>query len=220
MTLFLSRDSPMIITEEYLVCNELDLEPLDEAGGLISWLKRTFSGVDNSIAEHIERDLHKIKTREERDALLHELDGYIREAENTKRDGTFGDLLAALGLGSISGLMGAAVGGITGAVQANKLAKPVVKANWLSKLPVFSKLHQMKVQSAEALHKAQQFGTIVDRTTRGLAMAGLAASLVAFSFRTVNRYSGRMDDYINSLRVLRSQVASYQVPAPEHDVHQ
>jgi hypothetical protein len=51
----------------------------------------------------------------------------------------------------------------------------------------------------------------VDNTTRGLAIASISVSLVAFTFKTVNRYSGRLDDYINALRALRLQIVALEV---------
>jgi hypothetical protein len=44
-----------------------------------------------------------------------------------------------------------------------------------------------------------------------LEVASISVSLVAFTFKTVNRYSGRLDDYINALRALRLQIVALEV---------
>ena len=203
-------DNEILILEEE-TCITLGLEPLDEAGGFVSWLKRTFSNVDNDVVQELQYDLSQVQTREDRDALLREIDKFITEAENARRDGTFGDILTSLGLGSIGGIVGAVGGAAVGAVNASKMQAPVLQRSFWGKLPVLSKVHDAKQAALTAAHKAAQFGEIVDKTTRGLAIASIGVSLVAFTFKTVNRYSGRLDDYIQALRALRSQIIALKV---------
>ena len=200
-------DNDILVLEEE-TCFALGLVPLAEAGGFISWLKRTFSNVDNDVIQELQYDLAQVKTREDRDTLLREIDKFLIEAENARRDGTFGDILTSLGLGSIGGLMGAVGGAAVGAVNASKMQAPVLQRSFWGKMPLLSKIHDAKQAAATATHKAAQFGEIVDKTTRGLAIASISVSLVAFTFKTVNRYSGRLDDYIDALRALRSQIVA------------
>lgn len=203
-------DNDILALEEE-TCFALGLEPLAEAGGFVSWLKRTFSNVDNDVVQELQYDLAQVKTREDRDTLLREIDKFLIEAENARRDGTFGDILTSLGLGSIGGLMGAVGGAAVGAVNASKMQAPVLQRSFWGKMPLLSKIHDAKQAAVTAAHKAAQFGEIVDKTTRGLAVASISVSLVAFTFKTVNRYSGRLDDYIDALRALRSQIVALEV---------
>jgi hypothetical protein len=106
--------------------------------------------------------------------------------------------------------MGAVGGAAVGAVNASKMQAPVLQRSFRGKMPLLSKIHDAKqaAVAVTAAHKAAQFGEIVDKTTRGLAIASISVSLVAFTFKTVNRYSGRLDDYIDALRALRSQIVA------------
>ena len=207
-------------------CLEIGVEPLQEAGGVISWLKRNFSNVDDSIAGEIRDELAAITTEAERQALLHELDGFITEAKAAQRDGTFGDILSSLGLGFVSGLAGGVAGMVKGGLDASKMAAPVfqaadkVKGGFFADRLGVTALKQSVVdaksvaahQAATAAHKAGQFGKVVNATVTGVNIAFMAASLVSIIFKTLNRYNGSLERYVESLVALRREVAAYRIP--------
>ena len=63
-------------------CLDLDLEPLEEAGGLRSWIKRFVTGSDHSLVAQLNVEvMHRVKTAEDKKKLLDEIDGYVSEAE-------------------------------------------------------------------------------------------------------------------------------------------
>jgi hypothetical protein len=63
----------MLIEE---TCIELGLEcddvALEEAGGIISWIARIYTGKDRDLPGEIEKELETIKTEEHRKKLLEE----------------------------------------------------------------------------------------------------------------------------------------------------
>ncbi len=194
--------------DEMSICSELELVPLEEAGGIISWIKRSFSGSDSSITDELSVEVKKISTLEEKKTVLAELDRFIAEAESSEKDGTFGDILTSLGLGSTGGVIGAVGGAISGSMAASQMLAPVVKkAGWFE--PAKSTAARQAI--ATAGHKAAQFGTIVNKTLVGLSGAAIALAIITIIFRTVNRYNGNMHDYIAALRTLREQARQIKV---------
>ena len=67
-------------------------------------------------------------------------------------------------------------------------------------------------QAATAAHKAGQFGKVVNATVTGVNVAFMAASLVSIVFKTLNRYNGSLERYVESLVQLRREVAAYRIP--------
>jgi hypothetical protein len=63
-------------------CFELGLDPLEEAGGLRSWVKRFLTGSDHNLVAQLNIEvMHRVKTAEDKKTLLGEIDDYISEAE-------------------------------------------------------------------------------------------------------------------------------------------
>lgn len=58
-----------------------DSEPLNEAGGLISWLKRDFIGHDKGVTSAVKDEVAGIRTAAEAKSILEDIDGFIKEAE-------------------------------------------------------------------------------------------------------------------------------------------
>ena len=74
----------MLIEE---TCIELGLEcdddvALEEAGGIISWIARIYTGKDRDLPGEIEKELETIKTEEHRKKLLEEIDEFIGQAKS------------------------------------------------------------------------------------------------------------------------------------------
>ena len=66
---------------------ELDLldQALDEAGGLISWIKRRYTAVDGKLPGELEAEIQRgVRHEAHRSKLLDEIDEFIREAENAE----------------------------------------------------------------------------------------------------------------------------------------
>lgn len=198
-----------IVLVEFADCADLDLVPLNEAGGVISWIKRTLSGSDQGVVSELGSLAARIETKEEKATLLRELDEFINEAEASERDGTFGDLLRSIGLSSIGGLAGSVFGAAVGSIEASKMVAPVVKKlPWWKGGATATAMHQ---NVANAAHKATQFGTVVDKTLTGLTTGAIAAGMIVLVCRTVNRYSGGMKDYVQALHALRDEVRKLKV---------
>ena len=103
-----------------ILVNEADRQAgaLTEAGGLISWIKRAFSNIDNGVVEELRWSLKDIQTEYDRQRFLRELDSFLSEARAALADGTLGDLLRSVGLGGL----GAAGGAVAGWAYGTKTA--------------------------------------------------------------------------------------------------
>jgi hypothetical protein len=87
-------------------CVELGLDPLEEAGGLRSWVKRFVTGSDHGLVAQLNVEvMHRVKTAEDKKKLLDEIDDYIAEGKFNN-----GDALHA-GRASVSGAAGHAFRG-------------------------------------------------------------------------------------------------------------
>ncbi len=73
-------------------CIEIGVEPLEEAGGIFSYLARAYTGKDNDLANEISKEINSLKTAEQKKKLLDEVDDFIKEAEATHvmNSGEFG----------------------------------------------------------------------------------------------------------------------------------
>lgn len=75
-------------------CIELNLEFIEEAGGVVSWLKRLYTATDDSVVHELEQDITiGIRSEEHRARLLREIDGFIREAREAEHGGALSDFM-------------------------------------------------------------------------------------------------------------------------------
>jgi butyrate kinase len=58
-----------------------DVDELNEAGGLLSWLARVYTGKDKDLPGELEEELSKIKTQAEKENLIKEINDFIYDAE-------------------------------------------------------------------------------------------------------------------------------------------
>jgi hypothetical protein len=58
-----------------------EIDALDEAGGIVSWLARAYTGKDKDLPAEIEKELESIKTKEAKEKMLADIDDFIKEAE-------------------------------------------------------------------------------------------------------------------------------------------
>ena len=79
--------------ENYLEeCITLDVEYLDEAGGILSWIKRSYTATDSNLVTELNLELaHRIKAPEDKTKMLKEIDEFIEEAERSVPDNKLRD---------------------------------------------------------------------------------------------------------------------------------
>jgi hypothetical protein len=183
-------------------CIEMGLVPLEEAGGVISWIKRAFSNVDNALVNELREQMARIKTKDDKRRALDEIDDFLDEARMAEKNGLLGDALNSLGIGTVGGAAGAILGAAAGAVSASGMHAPVVKDIFFRKT---------KQKLADAANKASQFGTIVNGTVQGLTIGAISLGIIAITLKTVNRYSGSLDKYVAALQLVRDDVAAMKV---------
>ncbi len=56
-------------------------EVLQEAGGVLSWLKRWISGTDSNLLDELRADIDKIKTEEDKRKVLADIDKFLKQAK-------------------------------------------------------------------------------------------------------------------------------------------
>ena len=56
-------------------------ELLQEAGGVFSWLKRWISGTDTNLLDELKSDIDKIETEKDKQAVLADIDKFLRQAK-------------------------------------------------------------------------------------------------------------------------------------------
>ena len=56
-------------------------EPLQEAGGEFSWLKRWISGTDTNLLDELKSDIDKIETEKDKQAVLADIDKFLKQAK-------------------------------------------------------------------------------------------------------------------------------------------
>ena len=203
-----------ILTEDnYFELEELGIEPLNEVGGVTSWLRRMITGRDKQLNNAIIAELTKVKTVREKENLLNELDKFIEEAEGAREDGTFGTILHALGFATAGGVIGAIGGAGYGGYVASKLIPPTMPAvgKIASMIPGVSGIINTKFAAKMAAFKGAQLGHVIRGTVTGLSIGALLALLIVVTFRTVNILDGSMDDYISALKATRILVQQHKV---------
>ena len=185
-----------------ILVNEADRQAgaLTEAGGLISWIKRAFSNVDNGVVEELRWSLKDIQTEYDRQRVLRELDSFLSEARAALADGTLGDLLRSVGLGGL----GAAGGAVAGWAYGTKTA-PQLTGMWGRLKAAFG--------VGRAVHAADRAAYIAGKANTFAAAGFAGMSAIAFVFKTVNRYNGSLEDYVAALELLRREAAALKLPA-------
>ena len=65
---------------------------LEEAGGLLSWIKRLYTATDDRIPFELSGEIQRgVRDAAHRQKLLDEIDGFIREAEKAESGDSVGD---------------------------------------------------------------------------------------------------------------------------------
>lgn len=91
----------MILHEDnfFLEAASCEDETLSEAGGLVSWLKRAYTGMDGSLIDELRDDIkHKIHTKEDQQQTLKDIDKFIAEGEKLQTSQAVFHVLAPHGL--------------------------------------------------------------------------------------------------------------------------
>jgi hypothetical protein len=71
-------DTNIVFTEG---ADAIDMENLEEAGGLVSWLTRWLSGSDTSLPDDIEAEIKKIRTEKDKDRILADIAKFRKQAK-------------------------------------------------------------------------------------------------------------------------------------------
>lgn len=178
-------------------CFELGLEPLDEAGGLFSVLKRYFVGSDMGVVEEARREIARgFATAQEKRAMLGFLDNLIEEAEGTIEKGVRGHAISAAastaGLAVAGGLI---VGKVATAIKVGSFFTPGSGSATVSTALVDHAL------------------TLAGLALAAVGTAGMLVSLVSNLAKLIALKRGTVQEYLAVLRPLRAQVAAARVLA-------
>jgi hypothetical protein len=91
---------------------DFQIEALNEAGGLISWIKRHYTGVDHNVPGQFKREIEAgIKSESQRRTMIASVDAMIAKAERALHGGSGGDFAKGLIpawvlLGPVAGIAG------------------------------------------------------------------------------------------------------------------
>jgi hypothetical protein len=176
-------------------CFELGLEPLDEAGGFFSVIKRYFAGSDMSALDAVRAELAEgLETTKDKRMLLAFVDNLIEEAEGTIEKGVSGHAIGAVfaagGLAIAGGLL---TGKIATAVKVGSFFTPGGGS--------------ASVSTAFIDHAMTLAGFI-------MAAAGTAASVVSLISNLTKLIAlkrGTVQEYLEVLRTLRVEVERAKV---------
>lgn len=115
-----------ILLYEEVTCAELELEPLDEAGGFFSVIKRYFTGSDMRAVEEVRHELaHGFATEREKRLALNFVDNLIEEAESVLEKGVKGHAIGAVAsAGGVAVAGGLVVGKLATAVKIGSFFVP------------------------------------------------------------------------------------------------
>lgn len=203
------------------ICFELDLDPLTE-DGFLSAMKR-FIFFDQSALDEIRAALSEVRTEYDRQRLLRAIDGFLDEARKMKKSGFFGDALSGMFTALMAGWAGSAIGWAVG--MSRKVTAPEAGAAKQAMRGLANAgrglLGRAKADYAAADIASAQAALASDmagaafKTTAKVA-AAIAALVIVL--RMVNRNGDRIDDYINALSALRSEVESMKLPAAESSI--
>lgn len=187
-------------TKDMILEEDDDIQLLDEAGGLVSWLKRAMTNVDHDVVEDLKEALRDLKTERDRQQLLQEIDHFLADARAALRDGTAGDLLRSLGLGGVSAAGGAGAGWAWGTYTA-----PKVSTGFIASIA-------KALNIGNVVTSAQRTSHIV-RTANSMAFSAFAgAAAIAFVLKTVNRFDGSLKNYVDALEALKVEVQKLRLP--------
>lgn len=176
-------------------CLELGLEPLDEAGGFFSVIKRYFAGSDMHAVEEVRQELARgFATEQEKRAMLNFIDNLIEEAESVVEKGVKGHALgAAAGAGGLAIAGGLLTGKVATAVKVGSFFVPGGGS--------------MTVSTAFVDHALMLAGF-------ALAAVGTTASAVALVSNLTKLIAlkrGTVQEYLDVLRPLRLEVVRARV---------
>ena len=170
----------------------VETELLGESINFVSWIKRTITGVDESLVDEMRTALDEMRTTEQRNELLQTIDSLLKEATVLQGRGMGKLALSAIGgatLTNMSGLVGGAAaipGTLLGSMLGGLTGVGIKQGTKLG---------------ASLSFKAGKYG----------AMAfGAMAVLKALGTIYVQK-SGTLDEYVGALKALRVEVENKQL---------
>ena len=176
-------------------CLELGLEPLDEAGGFFSVIKRYFAGSDMHAVEEVRQELARgFATEQEKRAMLNFIDNLIEEAEGVVEKGVKGHALgAAAGAGGLAIAGGLLTGKVATAVKVGSFFVPGGGS--------------MTVSTAFVDHALMLAGFAL----AAVGTTALAVALVSNLTKLIALKRGTVQEYLDVLRLLRLEVVHTRV---------
>lgn len=110
-------------------CFALGLEPLDEAGGLVSWIKRMYTAKDDSVVSELNLEIDRgIRDEDHRKKTLKDIDGFIEEAEKAESGGKLQDFMH----GALPGMINRGKARDSGAIRSYIAALKKIRARVVS----------------------------------------------------------------------------------------
>ncbi len=100
----------------------MEIEVLDESGGILSWVKRALTSVDMSLIQELDDEIAKVETEVQRHDVIRAIDTYLRDADYAADMGSIGAVFAGIGLG----VMAVPTGVIALSFMAKRLATMLV----------------------------------------------------------------------------------------------
>ena len=175
----------------------------NEAGGVISWIKRYVTGADEDIIEEIRSEMSSIKTRQEKDAMLRFIDKLIAEVRKyTDRgdvnSGVRGGIAGFFTLGYLRSVFASVTKGKEMRKNAEALAQQLAQQ--------YGEDDFVAQGAKRAANQVGKLGTI----THAIGLFALVR-LVANIFHIIRKNNGSAMEYLDALSAVRSEVAAIQV---------
>lgn len=196
-----ARDSEQPYTVQDLQ-EMVELEFLAETGGLLNWLKKKVTGIDEASLEEIREGLDAITTEEERQKALREIEQLLKECEEVAGRSTGRNLATAAVGGAVLKLSGLA--GDNGI-----LGKMVVGTAKGAGATVGRLLGSVFGAVIPGLKNGGAKGAMILGKVGGAAVGVYGILKIAQGLaRIYVAKDGSMDDYIAALRALRQEIAA------------
>jgi hypothetical protein len=181
---------PKKINEETLIELGLELDVLEEAGGIVSWIKRMFTGMDNSVISELQYDIANIKTSRDKYEAIQFINKLIKDAQSIIERGNF----SHVGFGSLSVLFtfyGFSMGATSNTILSRLAAIPAEEGG----------AQLVMVKSA-----ASGIGNV------GVAIGVFAVIRLAANIMTwLAKNNGSIYDYLDSLVKLKAEVEAIHI---------
>lgn len=192
----------------------VELEFLTETGGIVSWIKRKLTNIDDSALADIQESIDGITTEQDRQRVLREIEMLLADAEEIAGRGAVRNVATGVGAatGSIAALGVVKLASVVGDVialpftLASKTASAVKKAatgkTWASIFSSGAKAPPPPKSLMDKVSGSITFGNAVKGAIVGYAVYRIAQGLA----RIYVNNDGSMVEYIAALRAVRKDI--------------